>query len=206
MRFCGQCAHPLKLGCVPGELRARHFCVACGEVNYINPKVLVACIAYYEDRLLLCRRARAPELGLWEVPSGYVEEGECLERAAAREVAEETGVRLAPDQLNLYAILSLPKMSQVYVVFRTELPRLPLLHAGSECLSVDLKRQNEISVDEWAFQGGVCGAPANLFREIQSRNFQIHVRCIDDRSVVGVVERAYSVFPGGLPEMGVVGG
>ena len=45
-----------------------------------------------EIQVLLIKRAHAPYKGKWALPGGFVDENEPLERAAARELKEETGV------------------------------------------------------------------------------------------------------------------
>ena len=46
--------------------------------------------------MLLIERGREPLAGYWSLPGGCVETGEGLEEAVAREVLEETGLRVVP--------------------------------------------------------------------------------------------------------------
>ncbi len=46
------------------------------------------------DRVLLIRRAKAPNAGKWSLPGGHQELGETVRETAAREVREETGLEV----------------------------------------------------------------------------------------------------------------
>jgi 8-oxo-dGTP pyrophosphatase MutT (NUDIX family) len=48
------------------------------------------------DRVLLGHATRSPR---WDIPKGVAEPGETLPVAAARELLEETGLRVAPEEL-----------------------------------------------------------------------------------------------------------
>src|SRR5687768_4457915 len=54
-------------------------------------------------QVLLIRRGKPPFEGAWALPGGFVREDESLERAALRELGEETGVRhLEVEQLGAF--------------------------------------------------------------------------------------------------------
>ena len=47
-----------------------------------------------DGRLLLIKRGHEPGAGLWSLPGGRIEPGETHQQAVAREVLEETGLRV----------------------------------------------------------------------------------------------------------------
>ena len=94
--FCPVCGTPLDADRGPGGLPE---CPACGSVAYRNPKVAAGVVATLGDRILLVRRNHEPMLGRWSFPSGFVDAGEQVEEAAAREVREEAGVEVRVDHL-----------------------------------------------------------------------------------------------------------
>jgi 8-oxo-dGTP diphosphatase len=91
-RHCPRCASPLVHG---EELR----CPACGLVIHDNPAPTACVLVLRDDRLMLTRRARPPQEGLWDVPGGFIEPLELPEAAAVRELREETGLEIAIDSL-----------------------------------------------------------------------------------------------------------
>lgn len=74
--------------------KQRKQCPDCGYVHFRNPGVGAAVVVWDEDRrLLLIQRGKsATKPGLWAIPAGYVDYGEEVREAAARELYEETGL------------------------------------------------------------------------------------------------------------------
>ncbi|MTH35368.1 NUDIX domain-containing protein [Paracoccus limosus] len=60
------------------------------------PRLAALAVTLQGDRVLLVRRRNPPDAGLWGYPGGHVEAGETALDAAARELAEETGVIAKP--------------------------------------------------------------------------------------------------------------
>ncbi|MBI3899142.1 MAG: zinc ribbon domain-containing protein [Gammaproteobacteria bacterium] len=148
MNYCSQCGAGVELRVPAGDNLPRHVCGQCGEIHYINPKVVVGCIPRWQDKILLCRRAIEPRYGLWTLPAGFLENNETTIEGAIREMLEEASakVRIA----SLYTLFNLPHISQVYVMFLADLIA-PEYGPGTESLEVELYDERDIPWDQIAF-------------------------------------------------------
>jgi NAD+ diphosphatase len=90
-RFCGVCGEPTE----PGDAGHVRVCtsVACGTVHFPRTDPAVIMLVTRGERALLGRQATW-DPGRYSSLAGFVEPGESLEDAVAREVWEETGVRV----------------------------------------------------------------------------------------------------------------
>ena len=136
--------------CWCGAAGVTDTCAACGKPASLGPKVLVACFVFQGERLLWMRRAEPPQAGFWAIPAGYLETGETLAEAAARELREETGLSLDPAALSLYSLGSITQIDQVYIAFRASVGEVSC-QPGSEALDVRFFAENELPWDEIAF-------------------------------------------------------
>jgi len=148
MQVCSRCGGPLGLSVPAGDNRERHVCSRCGAIHYQNPKVVAGCLAEWQGRVLLCRRAIEPRRGFWTLPAGFLENGESVQHGARRETLEEANARVEIRQL--YTLFSLPHIDQIYMMFRGELLD-DGFSAGDESLEVRLFEPGEIPWEEIAF-------------------------------------------------------
>lgn len=148
MQFCSNCGSEVNLQIPQGDNRERSVCVSCETIHYVNPKLVVGCILTWEKKVLLCKRSIEPRLGYWTLPAGFMENGESTAEGAAREAYEEANA--TPVSLELFGVYSLPRISQVYMMFLGQL-KDGYASAGEESLEVGLFEQKDIPWSELAF-------------------------------------------------------
>jgi ADP-ribose pyrophosphatase YjhB (NUDIX family) len=148
LRFCGGCGGEVRRERPTGDDRERDVCTRCGEIHYVNPKVVVGSVCSWEGRLLLCRRAIEPRAGFWTIPAGYMETGETAEEGARREAWEEARARIAIE--GLLAVYSVRRIDQVQLLYRARLLD-GQVEPGPESQEVALLDWAAIPWDELAF-------------------------------------------------------
>lgn len=149
MKFCSQCGHPVSCRVPEGDNRPRYVCDHCRTVHYQNPNIVAGTLPIWEDKVLLCKRAIEPRYGTWTLPAGFMELGETMEQAAMRESREEARANVEID--DIYTLISLPHVDQVYVMYRAQLLDLDF-QPGEESLEVRLFSEAEIPWQELAFR------------------------------------------------------
>jgi ADP-ribose pyrophosphatase YjhB (NUDIX family) len=175
MNHCSACGARVEQRVPPGDTLPRHVCPSCGIIHYENPKMVVGCIPEWESRILLCRRAIEPRLGLWTVPAGFMENGETTAAGAMRETLEEANARV--EILGLYALFNIPHISQVYILFRARLLDLDF-SAGAESLETKLFEESDIPWDEIAFVT-VRRTLRHYFEDRRTGEFRFHMGTVE---------------------------
>ena len=90
-RFCANCGTPTEVR-EAGHVRR---CPTCGALHHPRTDPVVIMLVTRGDDVLLGRQPSWPE-GRYSALAGFVEPGESLEEAVAREVLEESGVTVGP--------------------------------------------------------------------------------------------------------------
>ena len=148
MNFCSNCSHAVTSKIPAGDYLPRYVCESCSTIHYENPRIIAGCIPEWEGRILLCRRAIEPQRGLWTVPAGFMENGEAVQDAAAREAQEEA---LADVEIgSLVSIVNVIRSHQVHIIFRARL-RNTNFGVGAESLEVALYDEADIPWAQIAF-------------------------------------------------------
>ena len=175
MKFCSNCGAAVSQKIPAGDTVLRHVCDACSTIHYQNPKIIVGCIPEWEDRILLCKRAIEPRIGLWTVPAGFMENGETTFDGAARETLEEANARVEVGPL--YALYNIPHINQVYILFRARLLDLDF-SAGAETLETRLFTEPEIPWEEIAF-ATVRNTLKHYYQDRRDGAYEFHMGTIE---------------------------
>ncbi len=146
--YCRQCGTQMSQQIPDGDNRERGVCLSCGFIQYDNPKNIVGCLLEWQGKVLLCKRAIEPRHGYWTLPAGFMENNETTLEGAAREAREEACAEC--ENLRLFAVYNLPRISQVYLMFYGRL-KDGFADAGEESLDVGLFDEDDIPWKELAF-------------------------------------------------------
>lgn len=94
-RYCPVCGSHLF---IVNDFKSKH-CTNCGFEFYLNTAAAVVCILFDQnDKLLITKRAFEPQKGMLDLPGGFVDMNESLEDSVKREMMEETGIVVKPQQ------------------------------------------------------------------------------------------------------------
>lgn len=157
MPYCFQCGTELKLITPIHDDRERLVCPSCNFISYNQTTVLVGVILHHKHQILWIKRGINPYKGLWTFPSGYLESGESLQEAAARELTEETGINIPSSELIPFGILSITPINQIYFIF----------HASCDtAVSAELTRE----VSDWGWFSE-SEAPWSEMAYVESENY-----------------------------------
>ncbi len=88
--FCGVCGGI----CEPRSAGHALACTVCGAQHFPRTDPAVIMLVHRGDRVLLGHSQRFPKVTMYSTLAGFVEPGESLEEAVAREVFEESAIRV----------------------------------------------------------------------------------------------------------------
>lgn len=156
-RFCGHCGNPMKR-----KTDERAFvCECCGTSVYpkICPVVIVSVM--WEDKLLMAHNLNNPDPKPYLI-SGFVEVGESLEQAAAREVKEEAGVSI--QDIRYFASEPWPFSNSLIAGFTAKLSGSPKITVQDSELSFAKWVPRE-EIGEYTGRLSVSGVMIRRFKE-----------------------------------------
>lgn len=175
LNFCSACGHAITLCTPPGDNRVRACCDGCGEVHYVNPKMVVGTVPVWGEQVLLCRRAIEPRHGYWTLPAGFLEAGESAAAGATRETDEEAGARIVLGPL--FAMFDVVHVAQIHLFYRAELLDIDFA-PGEESLEVQLFDEADIPWGDLAFRT-VATTLRCFFADRRAGRFELHTGTIE---------------------------
>ena len=175
--YCPQCgSNALEFRIPNGDTKRRNLCMRCGYIIYQNPLTVAGSVLEWEGKILLCKRAIKPRLGLWTLPAGFMEKHETVEECARRESFEEATAEI--ENIALFSLYSLPHISQIYVIYSGIL-KGGRAEPGEESSQVKLFAPDEIPWSEIAFD--IIEENLKLYLEHGPGNGHVHTGTVMPR-------------------------
>jgi NAD+ diphosphatase len=132
-RFCSKCGAESEVA----EAGWKRVCPVCKAEHFPRTDPVAIMLAVKDDKCLLGRQSTWPA-GFWSALAGFVEPGETLEQAAARELEEEAGIKSDPATAEYLFCQPWPFPSSLMVGI--------ILQAETEEVSVE---QDELEAARW---------------------------------------------------------
>jgi ADP-ribose pyrophosphatase len=148
-QYCPRCGAPLSLKIIKPHEPQRLFCENCRFILYLDPKVATGVIVEVDGGIVLLKRGIPPEYGKWVFPGGFVDLGETVPAAAARECLEEVGLTVQITEL--VGVYSYQASPVVVAVYRAEYVSGDLT-PGDEVLEAKVFPRTAIPWEDLAFQ------------------------------------------------------
>ena len=162
-RFCGTCGSPTEAKAAGHQRQCTT--AECATVQFPRTDPAVIMRVTHGDRILLARQAVWAQ-GMHSVLAGFVEPGESLEDAVAREVHEEVGLRL--NRIKYFGSQPWPFPSSLMLGFSAE--------ATSDDFKVDEK---ELESARWMTRAELLNSPEDSTFKLPRRD-SISWRLIED--------------------------
>jgi len=132
-------------------------CTRCGYTYFFNAAAAVGVIVSRGDEILLLKRNRDPQKGLYALPGGFVDARESLLGAARRELYEEVGMdipesdfRFVSSGFNTYLYKGVPYCT-CDAFFSAQVCSFPEYYEAEEVAGLALIRISELDYDTIAF-------------------------------------------------------
>ena len=150
--YCPACGQLSLLG-----VSANKFCCQQCQFTYFQSTAAAVMVAIcYKDELLVAVRARDPGIGMWDLPGGFVDPDESLEKAVVRELQEELGIvvsgaKYVSSNSNTYRYKNV-EYKTCDAFFVVEMDKKPELIAQDDVASVKWVKLSEVDIERFAFE------------------------------------------------------
>jgi NAD+ diphosphatase len=144
--YCGVCGGV----CVPASAGHVVRCTGCETIHFPRTDPAVIMLVHRGDHALLGHSRRFPNVAMYSTLAGFVEPGESLEEAVAREVGEEAGVRVG--RVDYHSSQPWPFPASIMLGFYAE--------AVSEEVTID---PNELEDARWFSRDEILNPQAHGF-------------------------------------------